>query len=46
MQRTWEKLTTIDFRANCNFNGVRRGQNQKYPLKGSIITAAVFGNIS
>ena len=46
MQRAWEKFTTIDCRAHCNFNGVRRGQNQKYPLKGSIITAAVFGKIS
>ncbi|EFX85266.1 hypothetical protein DAPPUDRAFT_237773 [Daphnia pulex] len=45
VQRSWEKLTTIDCRAQCNFNGVRRGLNQKHPLKGSVITAALFAGI-
>lgn len=25
------------FEAQCNFNGLRRGQNQKHSLKGSVI---------
>ncbi|EFX83571.1 hypothetical protein DAPPUDRAFT_100142 [Daphnia pulex] len=45
VQRAWEKLTTIDCRAQCNFNGVRRGKNQKHPLKESVITAALFAGI-
>ncbi|KAK4013192.1 hypothetical protein OUZ56_025426 [Daphnia magna] len=33
------------FRARCNFHGVEWDKNQKHSLKGSIITAAVFGKL-
>ncbi|KZR98944.1 Uncharacterized protein APZ42_005403, partial [Daphnia magna] len=42
IKRTWKEVVSVNVRALCNLNGVKRGTIQKHKLKKSLIVLAVW----